>query len=161
MLADELGARWQDVSFIEAPAEDEYANWALGKGFVLGDANIPKLLVPTVDGAFLQVSKAMKLQITGGSASIRATGVYGMRVAGAAARESLIQAAADAWQVPAEEIIAEQSELLHPASNNRAEFGKFAEVAAAYTPSRTPNSRIGLSSKLWANRYLDWIYQAK
>ena len=69
MLADELDAHWQDVSFIEAPAEDEYANWALGKGFILGDAEIPQALVPTVDGLFLQVGKAMHLQITGGSAN--------------------------------------------------------------------------------------------
>ena len=27
MLADELDARWEDVSFLEAPAEDAYANW--------------------------------------------------------------------------------------------------------------------------------------
>ena len=29
MLADELDARWEDVSFLEAPAEDAYANWSL------------------------------------------------------------------------------------------------------------------------------------
>ena len=34
------------------------------------------------------------LQITGGSMSVRATGQYGMRIAGAAAREMLIDAAA-------------------------------------------------------------------
>ncbi|MEM9621181.1 MAG: molybdopterin cofactor-binding domain-containing protein [Pseudomonadota bacterium] len=138
MLADEMGARWQDVSFVEAPAEDEYANWAMGKGFILGDANIPKALVPTVDGLFLQVTKAMHLQITGGSASIRTTGVYGMRVAGAAARENLIAAAADAWGVPAGEIVAQNSELTHAASKQRAEFATFAEAAGAIAPSRTP-----------------------
>ena len=48
MLADELDASWDDVSFIEAPAEDAYANYALGKGFILGDAQIPKILVGSV-----------------------------------------------------------------------------------------------------------------
>ena len=78
MLADELDARWEDVSFMEAPAEDEYANYAMGKGYIMGDAGVPDSLVATVDGLFLQVTKAMHLQITGGSASIRTTGVYGM-----------------------------------------------------------------------------------
>ena len=103
MLADELGARWEDVGFMEAPALDEYANWMLGKGFILGAAEVPKVLVPTLDGAFLQISKAMNMQITGGSLSVRATGAYGMRVAGAAAREVLAQAAANAWAVPVED----------------------------------------------------------
>ncbi len=138
MLADELDANWQDVSFIEAPTEDEYANWALGKGFILGNAQIPKALVPTVDGLFLQVGKAMHLQITGGSASVRTTGVYGMRVAGAAAREMLIKAAASQWQVPVGDVIAENSQIVHAASGKRADFAEFAEAAAAMTPSSTP-----------------------
>ena len=29
MLADELDARWEDVSFLEAPAEDAFANWSM------------------------------------------------------------------------------------------------------------------------------------
>lgn len=99
MLADELDADWADVSFMEAPAADDYANYALGKGFILGTTQIPKILAGTVDGVFLQASKAMHLQITGGSLSVRATGVYGMRVAGAAARLLLLEAAADTWGV--------------------------------------------------------------
>ncbi len=138
MLADEMGAGWNDVSFVEAPAEDAYANWAMGKGYILGDSKIPEALVPTVDGLFLQVGKAMRLQITGGSASVRTTGVYGMRVAGAAARETLTQAAADAWGVPAAEIVAENSELVHAAGKHRAKFAEFAEAAAAISPSRSP-----------------------
>ena len=99
MLADELDARWEDVSFLEAPAEDEYANYPLGKGFVLGSTPIPKMLSGTVDGVFLAVTKSLHLQITGGSSSIRATGVYGMRVAGAAAKIMLREAAAEKWGV--------------------------------------------------------------
>ena len=138
MLADEMGARWENMRFVEAPAIDEYANWAMGKGFILGPAQIPEVLVRTVDGAFLQVAKQMKLQITGGSLSVRSTGVYGMRVAGATARDVLTQAAAAAWGVPAEEIVAVQSELLHEVTHNRAEFAQFAEATAQIAPSHTP-----------------------
>lgn len=138
MLADELDAAWDDVSFIEAPAEDEYANWAMGKGFILGDAKVPSVLVPTIDGVFLAVTKSMHLQITGGSMSVRTTGVYGMRVAGAAARQLLVEAAAEAWGVPAGEVTAQDTHLLHAGSGRRAPFAEFAEAAGARTPSRTP-----------------------
>ncbi|WOJ97153.1 molybdopterin cofactor-binding domain-containing protein [Congregibacter brevis] len=138
MLADELDASWEDTSFLEAPAIDEYANWALGKGFLLGDADIPKALVPTVDGAMLQIMKAMKMQITGGSASIRATGVYGVRVAGAAAREMLINAASEAWGVPAVQLDARDTHIIDTNSGKRAPFAEFALAASQKPPSPTP-----------------------
>ncbi len=104
MLADELDADWEHVRVLEAPAHEEYANYALAKGFALGNINVPRVLMPTVDGAFLKITQAIDLQITGGSTSVRATGLHGMRVAGAAARAMLIDAAAAAWGVPASEI---------------------------------------------------------
>lgn len=138
MLADEIDARWDDVAFMEAPAIDEYANWALARGFLLGDARIPDVLVPTIDGAFMQVTRAMKLQVTGGSTSVRATGVHGVRVAGAAAREMLVNAASEAWGVPAERLRARDTHVLDEASGRRAPFADFAEAAARHAPSRTP-----------------------
>ena len=45
MLADEMDANWADVSFVEAPAEDEYANGPLGKGYLLAGAEIPAALM--------------------------------------------------------------------------------------------------------------------
>lgn len=138
MIADELDARWEDVSFMEAPAHDEYANFMLGKGYLLGPAKIPAPLVGTVDGAFIQIAKAMRLQITGGSASIRATGQYGMRIAGAAAREMLINAAAQAWSVPAAELSASEGRIIHPASGRQAPFAEFAAAAGRMDPPYTP-----------------------
>ncbi|EED32334.1 aldehyde oxidase and xanthine dehydrogenase, molybdopterin binding [gamma proteobacterium NOR5-3] len=138
MLADELDASWEDMRYMEAPAIDEYANWALGKGFLLGDADIPAALVPTVDGAMLQIAKAMKMQITGGSTSIRATGVYGVRVAGAAARELLLQAASDAWGVPLSQLDAKDTHIIDRNSGKRAPFAEFALAASQTAPSATP-----------------------
>ena len=138
MLADELDARWDDVSFIEAPAHDEYANYMLGKGYLLGPADVPEVLVGTIDGVFMQVAKAMRLQITGGSLSVRATGQYGMRIAGAAAREMLIEAAAEAWSVPATELNASEGQILHAASGRQAPFAEFADAAGRMDPPYTP-----------------------
>ena len=138
MLADEMDADWNLVSMLEAPAEKGYANYALGRGFLMPGVNVPEILVPTVNGAFLQISKAINLQITGGSASVRATGIYGMRVAGAAAREMLLGAAADAWKVPMAELTARQSFIEHADSGRRAPFAEFAEAAASVAPPAKP-----------------------
>ena len=48
------------------------------------------------------------LQITGGSTAVPTTGQVGMRVAGAATRAVLMEAAADAWEVPVSELVAER-----------------------------------------------------
>lgn len=138
MLADEMDASWEQVSFIEAPAEDVYANWAMAKGFILGDIPIPKLLVGTVDGVFMQASNAMHLQITGGSASIRTTGVYGMRVAGAAARQMLMEAAALEWGVDTADINTVDGMLIHAASGKRAPYAAFAAAAGREKPPLSP-----------------------
>jgi isoquinoline 1-oxidoreductase subunit beta len=138
MLADEMDADWETVSFLEAPAEDGYANGALPRGFMVGAKPVPAVLVGTMDGAFQKVAEAVHLQITGGSLSVRSTGVYGMRVAGAAAREMLLQAAAQEWQVPAGELQTRDSTVSHPPSGRSATYAHFAPAAAAFTPSSTP-----------------------
>jgi len=138
MLADELDANWEDVSFMEAPAEDEYANWSLVKGFVLGDTPIPKFLAGSVDGLFIQVSKAINLQITGGSLSIRSTGVYGMRVAGAAAKQVLKEAAANEWKVDFSELTTDKGIIHHKASGKEAPYASFAVAAGHITAPRSP-----------------------
>ena len=138
MLADELDARFEDVGFMEAPAVDEYANWAIGKGYLFSEAQLPGLLVPTLDGAMMQLASFMHLQITGGSLSIRATGNAGARVAGAAAREMLIRAAAESWSVDARELTARDSRIVNQLTGQSAPFADFAVAAARFKPSRTP-----------------------
>ncbi|MFT5561710.1 MAG: isoquinoline 1-oxidoreductase beta subunit, partial [Litorivivens sp.] len=136
MLADELDAKWEDVSFIEAPAEDAYANYALGKGFVLGETQVPDILVGSVDGLFQTVANAVHLQITGGSLSVRATGVYGMRVAGAAARQMLLEAASAKWSVPISSLTT--SEGMISDVNQSAPYSDFVAAAGQLQPPYTP-----------------------
>jgi isoquinoline 1-oxidoreductase beta subunit len=130
MLADEMDADWDKVSVLEAPARKEYANYALAKGYAAGDIDFPSWLVDTVDGVFLTATKAMNLQITGGSTSVPTTGQVGMRVAGAATKAVLLAAAADEWQVPVEELIAEKSVIRHEGNGRSATFTEFARAAA-------------------------------
>ena len=138
MLADELDADWSTVRVLEAPAHEEYANHYLAKAFALGEAQIPRALVGTVDGAFLKITQGMDLQITGGSTSVRLTGQHGMRVAGAAAREILLEAAAEAWNVPVTELSAADSAISHAPSQRSAPYAEFAAAAAQLTPPYRP-----------------------
>jgi isoquinoline 1-oxidoreductase beta subunit len=138
MLADEMDADWSKVRFQEAPANKEYANYALAKGFLAGEANFPKFLIGTVDGVFLTAVKKLNLQLTGGSASVRFTGMHAMRVAGAAARSIFLQAAAEKWNVSQEELVVKKSIIIHAASNRSAPYSEFAEQAAALSSPAKP-----------------------
>lgn len=138
MLADELDADWRQVKFEEAPAIEDFANHSMGRGMLLAGVDIPDMIVPTVSGVMIQTAQALDLQITGGSLSIRTTGEYGMRVAGAAVKHMLKEAAAAAWQVPAAEIVASNSHLKHEGSGRAAPYAEFAASAAEVTPPVKP-----------------------
>jgi isoquinoline 1-oxidoreductase beta subunit len=99
LVAEEMDADWSKVRAEHAPANAE-----LYKNFAFG------------------------AQGTGGSTAM-ANSYEQMRKAGAAARAMLVQAAAQAWGVPASEITVEQGVLRH-ASGRQGRFGEFAEAAA-------------------------------
>jgi len=70
---------------------------------------------------------------TGGSHGIRGSHDY-VRQGGAAARIMLIQAAANAWGVPASECSAANSVITHAPSGRTVTYGKVADAAAKLTP---------------------------
>jgi len=70
---------------------------------------------------------------TGGSRGIRSSQDY-VRKGGATARVMLIQAAADAWKVPASECTAASSVITHTPTGRTTTYGKVAEAAAKLTP---------------------------
>jgi isoquinoline 1-oxidoreductase subunit beta len=100
IVAEELDARWDQVRAEGAPA-----NARLYNNLFWGPA-----------------------QGTGGSTAI-ANSWEQLRRAGAAARQMLVQAAAERWQVPAGEIQVRDGVLTH-GGGRRATFGELAEAAA-------------------------------
>jgi isoquinoline 1-oxidoreductase beta subunit len=138
MLAEELEADWDQVNVEEAPALGEYANYSLGRTYLLTGIDFPKILIPSIDGAMMGVADSLDMQITGGSMSVRTSGILSMRVAGAATREMLERAAAEAWGVPVAEVMAEKSYLVHGRSSRKEPFSAFVNEVAAMTPSYTP-----------------------
>jgi len=160
MLAEELDADWKFVRVEEAAAQDEYAAGYIVRGFG-GMGSPPEFMLRGFNHLSYKVADWMGMQITGGSASIRFTGEYGMRTAGATARAMLVQTAAQRWRVAASECQASDSVVTHP-TGHRITYGELASDAATMTlPAKptlkareqfkiigTPRKRFDLPSKV-------------
>ena len=160
MAAEEMGADWSRVRIREAPALDEYANEYVIRGFV--DVRVPPSMLRGFDYGTYRLARLFGLQVTGGSSAVRGTGMYGMTVAGAAARDMLIAAAAKRWNVAPAECEALESRVTHSASKRSAAFGELAVDAAglpvpthpalrapdSYTIRRTARQRFDIPSKV-------------
>ncbi len=70
---------------------------------------------------------------TGGSRGIRTSQDY-IRRGGAAARQMLLQAAADEWKVPVGELAVSNGVITHAASDRTTRYGKVAAAAAQLAP---------------------------
>ncbi len=137
MAADELDANWEDVKVEQAPALDLYAANDMINGFA-EEYGLPGFLKGMVEALSPAIAGIANLQITGGSASVRYTGQHGMRYAGAAAREMLIQCAAEQWGVPASECTTELSHVHHNASGRSLSYGELTAAAAELEPPSDP-----------------------
>src|SRR5580765_6571828 len=136
MAAEELEADWSLVRVQEAPALDAYAN-----GYIVraaGGNYVPAVLARGVDYGAYKVAEWFGFQVTGGSTAVRSTGEYGMRVAGAAAKEMLLAAAATQWGVRASECTAKSSRVTHATSGRSATFGELARSAATQPVPTSP-----------------------
>jgi isoquinoline 1-oxidoreductase subunit beta len=143
MAAEELDADWSKVRIEAAPPDPLFANGALAEGFILegqglSPESFPTVLRGTVANAFRTAAAYVNVQTTGGSSAIRFTGVYGMRVAGAAAREMLVKAAAARWKVDPASCTTKGNTVLHAASGRSLGYGALVSEAATYEPSAMP-----------------------
>ena len=153
MAADELDADWARVRAETAPADPLFANGPLAEGFAFEQVNISADSIP----AFLEgptatslrvLAEYMDVQTTGGSSAVRYTGVYGMRVAGAAVREMLVKAAAARMNAPVGEFHTEMSRVIHVPSGKSFDYGELAADAAQYSPSSHPKLKAKSEFKL-------------
>jgi isoquinoline 1-oxidoreductase beta subunit len=160
MAAEEMEADWKLVRVKEAPATDDFANAYIARAF--GGDSIPKPFGRAFDYGTYRVARWFGTQATGGSTAVRGTGRWGMSVAGAAAKEMLITAAAARFGVSAADCKASGSRILHQASGRSATFGELATAAAklpvpsspvlknpdTYSIRRTARPRFDIRSKV-------------
>jgi isoquinoline 1-oxidoreductase beta subunit len=160
MAAEEMEADWKLVRVKEAPALGAYANAYIIRAFT-GDS-IPASFERAFDYDTYRIARWYGLQVTGGSSAVRGTGVYGMSLAGAAAREMLVAAGAQRFGVAPSDCRASSSRVIHSASGRSASFGELANAAAklpvpsrpalkqpdSYTIRRTARARFDIPSKV-------------
>lgn len=137
MAADEMDASWELVNIEQAPAIDLFANDALIKGFA-GEFGVPSVLMGVINASATKIAEIGNFQTTGGSASVRYTGDTAMRTAGAAARQMLIECAAERWGVATEECTTSLSYVQHNASGQSLSYGELAADAALLEPPAEP-----------------------
>ena len=159
MAAEEMEAEWDRVRMREAPALDAYANAYMLRAFT--GESLPAPLGRAIDYGAYRLARWFGTQATGGSLAVRGTG-YGMQMAGAAAREMLLAAAAERFGAPAAECTAARSRVTHGPSGRSASFGELAKAAAAipvpsnpllkdpdtYTIRRTAKPRFDIPPKV-------------
>jgi isoquinoline 1-oxidoreductase subunit beta len=118
ILAEELDAPFDAVTVLAAPPDDK-----LYKNPVFG------------------------FQVTGGSTSVRAFWKP-MRIAGAAARVMLIEAAAAKWSVDPATCRTDNGVVFHDASAQKAAYGDLTQAAAGLTPPQDPPLKSPANFKL-------------
>ncbi|HUF77152.1 MAG TPA: xanthine dehydrogenase family protein molybdopterin-binding subunit, partial [Longimicrobiales bacterium] len=139
LLAEELDADWSLMDVRQAPAEDVYANGYVVRAFLEESGfAVPGWLERALDFGAFKMADFVGMQVTGGSTSTRGTGAFGMRVAGASARAMLVEAGAEHFGVPAEELTTRDSRVTHAASGRSATYGELASHASTLDVPRRP-----------------------
>ena len=118
ILAEELDAPFEHVTAVAAPPNDK-----------------------------LYANPLLGFQVTGGSTSVRAFWKP-MRIAGAAARAMLVQAAAAKWSVDPSSCRAEKGEVFHDPTAQKAAYGELVQAAAGLAPPQNPPLKPAADFKL-------------
>jgi isoquinoline 1-oxidoreductase beta subunit len=147
LLAEELDADWSKVRPEQAPIDKIYGNYViLGDGLPV-DPEDTGTVATTVRWVGFKIGEALGLLATGGSSSVR-NAWEPMRLAGASAREMLVAAAANKWNVPAGDCATENGFVLHKASGRKLGYGELAADAANIEPPSKPRLKERKDYKL-------------
>jgi isoquinoline 1-oxidoreductase beta subunit len=152
MAAEELYLDFDKVTAEQAPPDALFANGALAEAFLMGPAaaKVPTFLRGTVDNTFRFLAANLNtatqapdfqgyggLQVTGGSSAIRGTGMFGTRVAAAAAREMLVKAAAARWKIDPSSCTTKDGKVFG-FNGQSFRYGELVEDASKLEPSHAP-----------------------
>ncbi len=132
LIAEELDVELDDIRVLHGPAAAAYYNHALmgeslpGKGYDISDFQ------HNLGEALGVLGRTLSLQVTGGSTSMK-DGFERMRMAGATARETLKQAAADQLGVKRDQLKTENGAVVAP-DGTRIPYTELAEAAGQIEP---------------------------
>ncbi len=145
LVAEELDMPLSRVRWEQAGSDRIYGNVAMLLGTLPfhpldSEAEHKSVKIKMAEWVVGKVARELGLNATGGSSTIVDLW-QPLRMAAATARASLVQAAADAWQVPASEITVTEGVMRH-ASGKSAHYGALSGSAAGRTPQGiVPKSR--------------------
>ena len=136
LIAEELDVELAQVRVLHGPAAAAYYNSALitdalpGKGYDVSDFQ------HNLGEALGVIGRALSLQMTGGSTSMK-DGFERMREAGASARETLKQAAAEQLGISRDQLETEAGQVIAP-DGKRIPYSDLAIAAAKIEPIEAP-----------------------
>ncbi|MEM7569886.1 MAG: molybdopterin cofactor-binding domain-containing protein [Pseudomonadota bacterium] len=139
ILAEELGADWSRMAVQQAPNHPSYSNISFASGIVTG--SLPDFMKPAGVWLVTEVVERVGLIATGGSSSVRDKYMR-LRQAGAVARATLVQAAADLWDVSPKDCTVRNSTVVHTPTGKTFDFAELVEQAAQ---TKVP-SKVALKS---------------
>ena len=152
MVAEELKVELDDIEVIHGPASHAYYNAAVIEEAV-PFAQVDDSRLANNVRAFTKVpAKFLGLHITGGSSSI-ADGFDKMRLAGAVARDTLIEAAAVKWNVKANRLRAQDGTVIDTQSDTlrSVKYTELSDLLAGielkHEPTLTPESQWRILGK--------------
>ena len=135
IIAEELDANWDDVTYELAPLDKDYGSYIVGEvPRLLMDPGIMRDVARTV---LYKVSPLVGMTITAGSTAILGNYIY-LRNVGAMTRSMLISAAAKRLGVIDTTLITKNSLVIHPQSGRSLTYGELAEEASFYKPKSKP-----------------------
>lgn len=135
LVAEELDVSWKSIKTEHGPASATYYNAQLGAVTPFAEYKDSKLK-DTISGAMLVMGKFLGIQATGGSTSSK-DAFYKMRLAGAAARYTLIEAAAIKTGQSASSLSTKDGFVLLP-DGTQLSYYELAREAAKITPPSEP-----------------------
>jgi isoquinoline 1-oxidoreductase beta subunit len=137
LVAEELDVPWDGIRTLHGPPAEVYYNGALLDSALPFAADDRGVVAGAARGATAVVAKLLGLQVTGGSTSM-VDAFDKIRVAGAAARAVLLQAAAERWGTTPERLGTADGFVVDPENGRRLAYQDLAEAAAAIEPPSDP-----------------------
>ena len=147
LVAEELGADWGQIGVEAAPVDPLYANAALITASIEENEAMPKALKEIGLWAARGVATILGVQATGSSTSIRNFWIP-LRQVSAAAREMLVTAAAQRWDVRAEQCHVEAGYVVLNSTAEKFSFGQLASLAAKLSPPSDPPLKASKDHKI-------------